>query len=81
MKYPDTRTMGAAILSAAGSLAMVQAQESTGIEEIGEIEEIVITGSRLLSMESSVSPVQVIGPEEFFEHPADSISEYLWNPT
>lgn len=77
MKYSNTRMMGAALLSAAGSLAMVQAQESTEIEEISEIEEIVITGSRLLGMESSVSPVQVIGPEEFFEHPSDSISEYL----
>ena len=47
MKYSNTRMMGAAILSAAGSLAMVQAQESTEIGEISEIEEIVITGSRL----------------------------------
>ena len=73
MKYLDTRMMGAALLGATGSLSVVQAQESTG----AEIEEIVITGSRLLGMESSVSPVQVVGPEELFDHPADSISEFL----
>ncbi len=41
------------------------------------IEEVIVTGSRLLDTESSVSPVTVIGTEDLLERPADSVTAYL----
>ena len=49
------------------------AQESDGTL----IEEVVVTGSRLLDLESSVSPVQVISAQDMQENPATSVTEYL----
>lgn len=42
-----------------------------------ELEEITITGSRLLTGETSVSPVLTIDAEDMFTHPSNSITEYL----
>ena len=50
---------------------------ATYAQDDASIEEVIVTGSRLLDTESSVSPVTVIDTEDLLERPADSVTTYL----
>lgn len=48
-------------------------------QESENIDELVITGSRLVSGEDSTSPVTVIDSEEFFTQPTPDLAEFVYD--
>lgn len=62
---------------ALGMIAMA-ALPAVAQDEAGEeLEEVVVTGSRVMDLQDSVSPVVVVGAEDLLTRPTTSVTEYL----